>query len=361
LDTYVATALGGWNFSFGKQSLWWGQAEGGALIFSDNAAPIYMFRASRNLPFTLPWIFRYLGSIKIDAFVGKLSGNEFPPRPILHGEKISFKPTKNLEFAFSRLGEMGGAAIPSINAAPNSIFQCPFGLQRPITTASVLNSYFSFQASNTYSCGSNPGKRTAGFEFSYRLPFLRNWVMLYSDSLTPDDPSPIDAPRRAAVEPGIYVSHFPLLPKLDLHVEAANTNTPSSSHTGSYVYIDNYYHDLSTNEGNLIGSWIGREGLGLQAWTNYWFTSRTSLEFGYRHATIAADFIPHGESVTDASTSLNFWIRNDLQVSASVQYEKWLAPILAPTAQTDWTSSIGITFHPHNWNAPFRSDRDSTP
>jgi hypothetical protein len=361
LDTYVATAVGGWNFSFGKQSLWWGQAEGGALIFSDNAAPICMFRASRTVPFSLPWIFHHLGPMKIDAFVGKLSGNDFPPRPILHGEKISFKPTKNLEFAFSRLAEMGGAAIPGVNAAPNATSLCPFGLQRPITLSSVLHSYFSFEESNFYACGSNPGKRTAGFEFSYRLPFLRNWVTLYSDSLSPDDPSPIDAPRRAAVEPGIYISHFPFLPKLDLHVEAANTNTPSSSHNGSYVYIDNFYHDLSTNEGNLIGSWIGREGLGLQAWTNYWFTSRTSLQFGYRHATIAADFIPQGESINEASTSLNFWIRNDLQVSASVQYEKWLAPVLSPTAQTDWTSSIGITFHPHNWSVPFRSDKDSTP
>jgi hypothetical protein len=361
LDTYVATAIGGWNFSFGKQSLWWGQADGGALIFSDNAAPIYMFRASRTVPFALPSIFRHLGPMKIDAFVGKLSGNAFPPRPILHGEKISFKPTRNLEFGFTRLAEMGGAAIPGVNAAPSAVFLCPFGLQRPITTASILNSYFSLNESSFYGCGSNPGKRTAGFEFSYRLPFLRNWVMLYSDSLSPDDPSPIAAPRRAAVEPGIYISHFPFLPKLDLHVEAANTNTPSSSQGGVYVYFDNYYHDLSTNEGNIIGSWIGREGLGLQAWTNYWFTSRTSLEFGYRHANIAADFIPHGESVNDASASVNFWIRNDLQVSASVQYEKWLAPVLSPTAQTDWTSSIGITFHPHNWNVPFRSERDSTP
>ena len=40
----------GWNLAFGKQSLWWGPDEGGALIFSDNAEPIYMFRASRIEP-----------------------------------------------------------------------------------------------------------------------------------------------------------------------------------------------------------------------------------------------------------------------------------------------------------------------
>jgi membrane-associated phospholipid phosphatase len=365
LDTYVSTAIGGWNFSFGKQSLWWGQGEGGALLFSDNAAPIYMFRASRTLPITLPWIFEHLGPIKIDAFMGKLSGNEFPARPLLHGEKITFKPTKNFELAFSRLAEMGGAPIPGISATPSPGDLCPFGLGRPITPSSLFHSYLSFTESNVYGCSANPGKRTAGFEFSYRLPFLRNWVTLYSDSLSPDDVSPISAPRRAAVQPGIYISHFPKLSKLDLHVEAAETNTPSSSARGDFVYIDNFYHDLSTNDGNLIGSWVGREGLGLQAWTNYWFSSRTSIQFGYRHAKIAADFIPGGETFNDASASANFWLRNSLQISASVQYEQWLAPVLSPTAQSNWTSSIGISFQPHNWSVPFHSaaqpGKDGTP
>src|SRR5262249_44885653 len=81
IETYVSTALGGWDFSFGKQSLWWGVSDGSSLLFSNNAEPIYMFRASRVVPFTLPWILRHLGPVKLDAFVGKLSGNNFPPRP----------------------------------------------------------------------------------------------------------------------------------------------------------------------------------------------------------------------------------------------------------------------------------------
>jgi len=33
-------------------------------------------------------------------------------------------------------------------------------------------------------------------------------------------------------------------------------------------------------------------------------------------------------------------------LSGSVQYEKWLAPVLAPTAQTNWTSTVEIDFWP---------------
>jgi len=342
LDTYVSTALGGWDFAFGKQSLWWGQGEGGALLVSNNAEPIYMFRGSRVVPISLPWILRYLGPMKIDAFVGQLAGNQFPARPVLHGETISFKPTKNLELTFSRMAEFGGVG-------------------RAITPAAIWHSYTSVLESNFFSSNDNPGKRTGGFGFSYRVPYLRDWVTLYADAITPDDVSPLDAPRRAVTSPGIYVTHFPKLPKLDLHIEGVDTNTPSSSIVGQYVYYDNYYHDLSTNKGNIIGSWVGREGQGIQAWSNYWFNARSSLQFGFRHAKVATDFIPGGETIRDEWIQANWWMKGSVNVSVSVQHETWAAPVLAPTPQTNWTTSIGISFQPHNLRAHLHSTRSVGP
>lgn len=335
LDTYVAAKAGDWNFSFGKQSLWWGPDYSGDLIFSDNAEPIYMFRANRIAPFTLPWIFRRLGPMKIDAFFGKLSGNEFPPRPLIHGEKISFKPIANLEIGFSRLAEFGGVG-------------------RALTPAAIFNSYFSVHESNLYGPNDNPGKRTAGFDFSYRVPFLRNWLTVYTNSLSPDDVSPISAPRRAAVNPGLYLSHVPKLRQLDFRVEAVNTSTPSSTpfnaiHGGHFVYFENFYHDLSTNKNNIVGSWIGREGQGIQAWSTYWFGQRNSIQLGYRHAKVSADFIPSGETVNDASIAANWRLGADLSLTAFVQYEKWLAPVLAPGPQTNWTTSVQLVFRPRLW------------
>ncbi len=345
LDTYVSTSLAGWDFSFGKQSLSWGQGEGGALLMSNNAEPIYMFRASRVVPISLPWLLRYLGPVKFDAFMGQLAANQFPPRPLLHGETISFKPTRNVEFSFTRLAEMGGVG-------------------RAITPAAIFNSYFSPHESNLYSSNESPGKRTAGFSFSYRVPFLRDWLTLYTDSLSADDVSPVSAPRRAAVNPGIYISHFPKVPKLDLRIEGVNTNTPSSSVSGHFVYFDFFYHDLSTNKNNIIGSWIGREGQGFQGWSTYWFSARSSLQFAYRRAKVAPDFIPRGETFNDASVQLSFWVRKDINIVASTQYENWLAPVLSPAAQTNWTSTIGISFQPKGLSLPFhvsRKDQDQGP
>jgi hypothetical protein len=330
LDTYVAANFANWNFSFGKQSLWWGPGQDSALLFSNNAEPIYMFRASRIAPFRLPWIFRWLGPMKWDLFYGKLSGNQYPPRPMIHGEKISFKPTKNLELGFSRTAELGGVG-------------------RPLTFGSIWRSYFSVTSPVNETAVNDPGKRTGGFDFNYRVPFMRNWLTLYADSLSDDDPSPIDAPRRAGISPGIYLARLPGTSKLDLRVEAVNTDLPTSrSDGGKFIYYDGFYHDLYTNKNNIIGSWIGREGKGIRAKSTYWFSPRNTLQLGYRHAKVASDFIPGGETINDGSVKLDWWMRRDVSVSAFVQYEKWFAPILAPTAQTNWTSFVKLTFWPRS-------------
>jgi Capsule assembly protein Wzi len=343
LDAYVSANVGDWNFSFGKQSLWWGPDYGGELIFSNNAAPIYMFRASRTVPFTLPWIFHYLGPMKVEAFYGKLSGNDFPPRPLIHGEKVSFKPTPELEFGFVRLGEMGGVG-------------------RALTPAALLNSYTSLTESSHFNSNDNPGKRTGGFDFTFHVPHVNHMLTLHMDSLSPDDETPFVNPPRAAVNPGIFITNLPKLSRLDIRVEGVNTDTPVSDPGlvgGHFVYYDFFYHDLSTNNSNLLGSWIGRQGTGIQAWSTYWLGSRNNIQLGYRHAKVSKDFIPQGETVNDASVAVNWWVRKDISVSGFVQYEKWLAPVLAPTSQTNWTSSVEVTFYPRGLSLSSHAHRQS--
>jgi membrane-associated phospholipid phosphatase len=334
LDTYIGTAMNNWQFTFGKQSLWWGTARGGAFLFSDNAEPIYMFRATQMSSFKLPWIFGYLGPMKLDFFFGKLSGNQFPARPLIHGEKISFKPTPNLELGFSRTSEFGGVG-------------------RPMTLGAIWHSYIAYTSSVNYGQNENPGKRTGGFELNYKIPFVRDWLTIYADSLTADDPNPIDAPRRAALNAGLYMPKLPWIPKLDLRFEGIYTDTPTGNNPqqgGQYVYWELFYHDLYTNKGNLIGNWLGRDGSGYQGWTTYWFSPRNSLQFGFRHAKVDGHFIPGGETINDGSVNLNLHVRDAWTITTGLQYERWVAPLLASTPQTNWTSSVGITYWPKAWS-----------
>jgi hypothetical protein len=304
--------------------MWWGPDRGGSLSFSDNAEPIEMLKLSRVAPVKLG----FLGPMYYDIYFGRLNGHQFPPRPWTYGEKISFKPTPNLELGFSRTVVFAGQGIT------------------PLTFSTFVHSYFSV-TSEDKGTRRDPGKRQGGFNFSYRLPWVRDWATIYAEGLSTDDPSPLAAPRRAPWNPGIYFSHLPKLPKMDLRLEAVYTDVPTSrSVNGSFIYWDFIYHDDYTNSKNIIGDWIGREGKGFQTWTTYWFSPSTQLQFAYRNAKVAGDFIPQGETLHDGTVSLQTRIGKELMLSTSMQYEHLNAPILNLHQSSNVTTSIGLTFMP---------------
>jgi len=333
LDAYALTKIANWDFSFGQQSLWWGPNRGGSLLLSDNAEPICMFRLARDIPFTLPSLFQRLGPVKMEAFFGQLAGNHFPPRPFFHGERISLKPTENLEIGFSRTAEFGGVG-------------------RPLTFGSLFNTYFSPHSSVLYPAWDNPGQRNGGFDISYRAPGLRNWLALYATLMSRDDITPLFAlfPVRALMSTGFYVSHFPHVPRLDFRFEGVTTDPHNGENkNGRFAYWENFYRDDYTNKNNLIGDWIGRVGTGYQGWSTYWFSPRTSLQFGWRHAQVASTYIPHGGTLNDGSVKFECQIGSGLTLSAFVQYEGWLVTALAPGTKNNMTASLQLTYWPRHW------------
>ena len=327
LDAYVGLNFSNWQLTFGQQSLDWGPSRMGSLNFSDNAAPIRMIQLNRTVPLVLPWIFRYLGPMRVDLFFGNMDGHQFPPGPIFHGEKISVMPLPNLEFGFSRTVVMGG-------------------LGRPLTLRSVWNSYTSVSTSETENPATDPGKRTGGFDVSYRIPLPRYPLTFYVDSLADDNTSPLADVRRAGVNTGLYIPQIPGLNKLDLRMEAAYTDVPYPEQAGKFIYYDGFYHDLYTNKGQLVGNTAGRDGKVYQAWSRYWIGARTHIELGYRHAQVSANFVPGGGTINDASVSADLLLHQVWNLSTSVQYEEWNYPILAHGPQQNVTVSIGMSFLP---------------
>jgi hypothetical protein len=334
LDAYTGLTLWGNEISVGKQSLWWGPGNGGAMIFSNNAEPLYMLRINRTLPLYIPLISKLFGPLRHDHFFGKLSGHHFPSDPFMYGDKLSFQPTKNLELGFSRTAVFAGQG------------------KTPLTLGTFWRSYTSVSDVGPGIKGTarDPGARHGQFDFSYKLPFLRNWVTLYADSVIHDDPSPLSAPRRAFTVPGLYVSHFPRFEKLDLRVESGYTDSPAiPNQFGRFVYWEFIYHDAYTNKANSLGSWIGREGKGTQVWSNYWLNSYSSIQISYRNFKIANQFIPGGGTQNDFSASARLRIRNDWELLTNFQYEQWTVPVLAPSRKSDFLSSIQLTFWPKEW------------
>jgi hypothetical protein len=192
-----------------------------------------------------------------------------------------------------------------------------------------------------------PGDRRSGLDFSYRLPGLRNWLTFYGDGFTEDEYSPVAYADRSVWHAGLYLSHFPRLPKLDLRTEGIYSDSPLGGDLGpGYFYSNLTWRDGYRNEGNLIGSWIGRAGQGAQAWTTYHFNPKNFVQLNFRHQKVSREFIPSGGTLTDVGLRADLWVRSTLSFSSVVQYEKWSFPVLATGAQSNVTGSFQLTFHP---------------
>jgi hypothetical protein len=331
LEAYVSARLLNHEISFGKQDDWLGPGVGGGMAYSNNAENIYSFRINRTEPLFIPFLSTLTGPFRYEFLVGSLKGHSYPNDPWVHVEKVSFRPTVNLELGFERTVIWGGKG------------------HEPINLHSFLRSFFSLTAATPTVKNSNtdPGARFGAFDFSYRLPFLRNWLTLYSDSEVHDDVSPIDAPRRASWRPGLYLSHVPGIARLDLRAEAVSTDPPiTNSLGGKFMYWETVQRQGYTNAGQLFGDWIGREDKGGQGWITYHLSGNEWLQLSMRNQKAAKDFIPGGTTLNDIRFQAVKRIGKDFEVNGSFSYEHWKAPIYLSGQQTVTTTTLQLTWFP---------------
>jgi hypothetical protein len=373
MEAYVSAHLLNHEISFGKQDNWLGPGMGGGMAYSNNAENIYSFRINRVEPLYIPLLSQLLGHFRYDFMVGPLKGHVTPGNPWVHVEKVSFKPTRDLEFGFERTAIWGGKG------------------HGPITLHSFWNSFISFDSapSTAIKYGTkDPGARFGAFDFTYRLPFPRNWLTLYADSEAHDTVSPLFKPLHGTFRPGLYLSHFPGIPKLDLRVEGVNTDsaaqncyyvgTPPTltctnlSIGGHYQYWEGIQVQGYTNQGQLFGDWIGREDKGGQGWITYHLSGNEWLQVGVRNQKASKDFIPgsttqtipYGSGCTSPNpgtstclapggttlNDINFQvvkrIGKDFEINGNFDYEHWKAPVYLPGQQTVTTTTIQLTWFP---------------
>jgi membrane-associated phospholipid phosphatase len=334
IELYAGVAFEGNALSFGKQELYWGPTTMGPLAFSSNAEPTYNLRFDSTRPHPFP-LLPSLGTYRFDIVLGKLSGHAYPTRPWFNGQKVDFNFGDNLEISFTRW----------------SIF---WGVGHPITLHSFKENIFSFTStgsyvgngSSLYGDRNDPGDRKSNFDFSYRLPFLSRMVTLYADAYSDDDPSPIDAPRRAVWSPGVYFARLPLLPHMDLRVEAVSSEGLASDFGGLHFFINNQYLDGNTNKGFLLGNAVGRDGRAIEARSGYWFSARTRVEAGYRQNKGGTGFLPGGSTITDGFVNGSYAINRHWQAQLFTQYERFLIPSYMSGPQHNTSGWFQITWTP---------------
>ena len=110
-----------------------------------------------------------------------------------------------------------------------------------------------------------------------------------------------------------------------------------------------YFNDCDlngcTDNGDLVGSWIGQQGHGAQTDSNNWFNARTRTQSNCRHPKVGQRHIPGGGTLPDAGVRGDYRARSNLGLSASVQYGHWLFPVILPNTQRNVTARVQILFH----------------
>jgi len=127
------------------------------------------------------------------------------------------------------------------------------------------------------------------------------------------------------------------------------------------MYYEGLQRNGYTNNGQIMGDWIGREGKGGQGWITWHLSGNESIQVNARHQKVAKDFIPG--STTEIDPATGFYVnggttlndvgfqavkrlRNDFEISGNFTYEHWKAPIYLPGQQTVTTTTIKLTWYP---------------
>lgn len=337
LEANVSFAISNNQFTFGRQSLWWGPARSGTTLFSNNAEPIDMLRYDRVSPFELPGFLQLLGPIRAQIFVGRLSGTQYvrplgtlfgtsgtalSDQPFLHGEKFSFKPTANFEFSVSRTVIFGGAGSP-------------------VNVRTFLRSVFSAGTTNG---ASDPGDRRAAFDAEYRIPGLRQCLTGYFDGFAEDQPFPLFYPTESTWLSGFFLRCVPHLPHVTLRSEGLLSPHRNLAFPG-FFYFNVHYLSGYTNNRQLIGSWIGREGDGAQVWATWHLSPHSSLELSGRNMTVNKEFL-QGGSLRDLRVTADVALRPEWQLLLEEQTEWWRFPLLSSTPQHNATFTFQLSYRP---------------
>jgi hypothetical protein len=337
LEAYVSFTASNNQFTFGRQSLWWGPARSGSTLFSDNAEPITMLRYDRVRPFELPGFLRVLGPIRIQLLVGRLAGAQYVhgnqsvlgtpgvalrDQPFIHGEKLSFKPTPNFEFGVSRTVLFAGQGAP-------------------FNTSTFLRSVFSASTSN----GNNdPGDRRFAVDAEYRIPGMRECLTGYFDGFSEDQPFPLAYPTESTWISGFAFHCVPRTPHLSIRMEGLLSPHRDLAFPG-FFYFNVHYLSGYTNNRQIIGSWIGREGDGEQLWATWQISPRSNIEVSGRSMTVNREFL-QGGVLRNVKVATDLFPLPEWQLHLEEQTEWWRFPILSTQPQRNEEFTFQLSYRP---------------
>jgi len=267
----MVVSLGNTAISFGKEETSWGVSHYNQLSQSNNAQPFPALRIQNIHPGHLPWVFRYLGLYRYQAFLGQLNSGRTFSRPWLSGHMITFRTLPFFEWGIEHTIMFGGSGNDNYSAA---------GFVGDVTGLSTGNSH-----------NANTNTRFGIFAKAY-VPQLRN-TQIYAEDLAEDyfkagGNSAIKLPFKGpSYTAGIYVPQITLDGRTTARFEYALTDKEYSVHSDSLYWTYN-----NALMGSSLGPGAWQVNFEIDRWLN--LQSRLGVDAFYtrRQAIVLPTYQP---------------------------------------------------------------------
>jgi len=274
---YVTWKVDGINFLFGRDNIWWGNAENGDLLFTDNIRPWLMFKIESGSYKRLPWIFSRMGEWRFSNIFAQLEKERYRSYAHVWGMRLAWRPLKNLEIAGTRAIQFGGEGRPNYH--------------------SLHDFWELFTANRENVRNPNPeahkydNNQLASIDITYYLTWLNRYkfqpfkggkfyfVYAGDDAVKPVGPGGLPLPTGAA-----HIFGLSLTTGLtDLKFEYTET---TDGNNGAKWYSHHMYPDGYTYHGFIIGNSIGGDS------KSYFF--KVSRDFSFANLEFSYNYVEHG-------------------------------------------------------------------
>ncbi len=225
VEAYAAVEAFNIEVSAGREAMWWGPGQHGALLITDNAKPLDMIRVSN----TEPWDIPFVGQTGLTLFASRLEADRYIPDPFLAGGRLEFRPHPSVQIGLSRVAMFGGE-----------------GRDEDLST---IWDVITARNENT---DDEPGNQIASFDLKLVLPFRFQPVTVYAEIGGEDEAGFM--PSKNAYLAGVYLPRVHRLDWLELRAEWANNYVKE---TPLAWYRHHIYKSGYTYEGRIIGHHMG--------------------------------------------------------------------------------------------------------
>jgi len=108
------------------------------------------------------------------------------------------------------------------------------------------------------------------------------------------------------------VEAFDSCPSYDEPAEKSAGQERAEELNRGFFYFNDRDLDGSTDSGDLIGNWIGRQREGAQVGTNYWFGACNHLKFKFRRHKVSQQHLQGGGALMDTGGRGHYCVRSNL-------------------------------------------------